>query len=44
MMGRLVRDEPFRAAILDGQRRRMERYAAQDLESALRAHLAPLLG
>jgi glycosyltransferase involved in cell wall biosynthesis len=44
MMGRLVRDEPFRASVLRGQRARLARYEERDLEAELRSHLAPLLG
>lgn len=43
MMGRLVGDEPFRAAVLNGQRERLKRYAGRDLSGELRGHLASLL-
>ncbi len=43
MMGRLAARGPLRDAVLLGQRRRLERYAAQDPEALLKAALAPLL-
>lgn len=44
MMDRLVRDLPFRQAIIDRQRERLARYRARNVEDALRARFAPLLG
>jgi glycosyltransferase involved in cell wall biosynthesis len=43
MMGRLTGDEDLRASVLEGQRQRLQRYEAQDLEAELRNCLAPLL-
>ena len=43
MMGRIVRDEPFRRGILDGQRRRIERYRNRNMENLLLDYLRPLL-
>lgn len=43
MMGRLVRDQALRGAVVEGQRARLKRYEERDLEAELRAHLAPLL-
>jgi len=43
IMGRVVHDSSLRNAVLDGQRRRMERYRRRDLGAELRGHLAPLL-
>ena len=43
MMGRIVRDEPFRHGILDGQHQRLERYRNQSLENLLQDYLKPLL-
>ena len=43
MMGRLVRDQAFRAAVIRGQRERLARYEKRDLGAELRQHLAPLL-
>ena len=43
MMGRLAGDAPLRAAVLEGQRARVARYAARNLGAELREHLAPLL-
>jgi glycosyltransferase involved in cell wall biosynthesis len=43
MMHRLVHDQPFRKAIIQGQRERLRRYEARDLPAELRAHLAPLM-
>lgn len=42
-IGRIVSDAPLRHAIREGQRARLARYRARDLESELRLHLAPLL-
>ncbi len=43
LMGRVVRDGEIRASILAGQRERIRRYAARDVETELRRLLAPLL-
>jgi glycosyltransferase involved in cell wall biosynthesis len=43
MMGRLAGDRALREAVLRGQRERLARYEARDLEGELRRHLAPLL-
>ncbi len=43
MMGHLVKDQALRAGVLSGQRDRIARYRARDLEGELRQHLAPLL-
>lgn len=43
MMGRLVRDVPFREAVVRGQNERIARMETRDLEAELRTHLAPLL-
>lgn len=44
MMGRLVKDQALRQAVLAGQRERLARFEGRDLASELRACLAPLLG
>ena len=43
MMGRLTKDQPFRNAVIQGQRERLKRYEKRDLAAELRQHLAPLL-
>lgn len=43
MMGRLVHDPSLRQAVLEGQRRRLERYRARDFAAELRGHLAPVM-
>lgn len=43
MMGRVAHDSAFRAAVIEGQRERLARHLARNLESELRQHLAPLL-
>ncbi len=43
MMGRLTKDQPFRSAVIQGQRERLARYETRNLEQELRDHLAPLL-
>ncbi|OVE76371.1 hypothetical protein BVX97_01145 [bacterium E08(2017)] len=43
MMGRIVKDKPFREAVLKGQQERIARYRNRDLEAELKTHLAPLL-
>ncbi|MFH0954081.1 MAG: glycosyltransferase [Verrucomicrobiota bacterium] len=43
MMGRLVRDQALRNAVIRGQRERLARFEKRDLEGELRACLAPLL-
>ena len=43
MRGRLVRDATMRDAVLAQQRERLDLYEHRDLETELRAHLAPLL-
>jgi glycosyltransferase involved in cell wall biosynthesis len=43
MLGRLVRDAGLRDAVLARQRERLDLYEQRDLETELRAHLAPLL-
>ncbi len=43
MLGRLVHDEALRDAVLARQRERLDLYENRDLETELRAHLAPLL-
>jgi glycosyltransferase involved in cell wall biosynthesis len=43
MLGRLVRDTSLRDAVLARQRERLDLYENRDLETELRAHLAPLL-
>ena len=43
MMGRLVRDQAFRMAVIRGQRERLARYEKRALGAELRAHLAPLI-
>jgi glycosyltransferase involved in cell wall biosynthesis len=43
MMGRLIKDQPFRNAVIQGQRERVARYEKRDLAAELRRHLAPLL-
>ena len=43
MMGRLVRDQSLRNAVIHGQRERLARYEQRDLAAELRKHLAPLL-
>lgn len=43
MMGRLVRDQALRNAVIQGQRQRLARYEQRDLAEELRQHLAPLL-
>lgn len=43
MMGRLIRDDALRGAVLRGQSARLDRYRARDLDRELRDHLAPLL-
>lgn len=44
MMGRMVRDNGFRSAIINGQQERLARYTRRDLALELKQHLAPLLG
>jgi glycosyltransferase involved in cell wall biosynthesis len=43
MMGRLVKDQPLRQAVLAKQRQRLKQYQSLDLERELREALAPLL-
>lgn len=43
MLGRLVRDEGLRDAVLTKQRERLDLYENRDLETELRSHLTPLL-
>jgi len=43
MLGRLVHDETLRDAVLAKQRERVDIYEHRDLETELRAHLAPLI-
>jgi glycosyltransferase involved in cell wall biosynthesis len=43
MMGRVVRDQEFRAAVIANQRKRLERYRQRNLLSELRQMLDPLL-
>lgn len=43
MMGRLAKDQPFRNAVIQGQRERLARYEKRDLAAELRRHLAPML-
>ncbi len=43
MMGRITSDDSFRQAVIAGQRERLARYRARDLESELRERLAPIL-
>jgi glycosyltransferase involved in cell wall biosynthesis len=43
MMGRLVRDDAFRGAVLRKQRDRLTAYEHRDLAGELKKHLAPLL-
>jgi glycosyltransferase involved in cell wall biosynthesis len=43
MMARLSEDSGLRAAVIAGQRNRLERYRARDLAAELAKHLAPLL-
>jgi len=43
MMGRLVRDQTLRGAVVDQQRARLARYLARDMEAELRDCLLPLL-
>ena len=43
MMGRVTRDEPFRATLLARQDARLAAFKARDLGRELRAHLQPLL-
>jgi glycosyltransferase involved in cell wall biosynthesis len=43
MVHRVATDQPFRNAVINGQRERLARYEAQDLEQQLRNHLEPLL-
>ena len=43
MMGRLVRDQALRNAVIQGQRDRLARYEQRDLAGELRRHLGPLL-
>ena len=43
MMGRLTKDQPFRNAVIQGQRERLARYEQRDLAAELRQHLGPLL-
>ena len=43
MMGRVVRDQPFRRGVIDGQRRRLEQYRNQNLGTLLMEYLKPLL-
>ena len=42
-LGEFTADTPLRAAVLAGQRARVERYTARDLPAELRQHLSPLL-
>jgi glycosyltransferase involved in cell wall biosynthesis len=44
LMAALCREAELRGRVLAGQRARMARYWARDLEAELRGHLAPLLG
>jgi glycosyltransferase involved in cell wall biosynthesis len=44
MMHRLISPGPFRESVLAGQRQRVARFRARDVEGELRAILAPLLG
>lgn len=43
MMGRLVRDQALRNAVIQGQRDRLARYEQRDLAGELREHLKPVL-
>lgn len=43
LMGKVVRDTALRAAIVNAQQARVERYLRRDLAAELHAHLAPLL-
>lgn len=43
MMGRMVKDQALRDAVIRGQRERLARYESRNLEQELRTHLAPLL-
>lgn len=43
MMGEIVRNKTFRDSIIDGQRKRMNRFRGLNLESELKKHLSPLL-
>lgn len=43
LMGMLCGNRDLRSAVIEGQRRRLERYARRNLESELRGHLEPLL-
>lgn len=43
MMGRVIRDGAFRAAVLDQQRARLQRYASRNMEAELREYLGPVL-
>lgn len=42
-LGRVVRDAPFRAAVLEKQRQRLNTYRNRDLDRELREALAPVL-
>lgn len=44
MMGRLTQRGPLREAVLHGQRERLKRYQARNLEQELKNALAPLIG
>jgi glycosyltransferase involved in cell wall biosynthesis len=44
MMGRIARDQAFRASLLMGQDKRVLQFKSRDLGQELLAHLAPLLG
>jgi len=43
MWGRVARPGPFRDAVLQGQKERMDRYTQRDLKRELQQHLEPLL-
>ncbi|MDD3605211.1 MAG: glycosyltransferase [Kiritimatiellae bacterium] len=43
MMGRVLRDEALRRAVIEGQRQRLQRYRSRDLAVELKGHLGPLL-
>ena len=44
MMGRLIKDQGLRAAVIEGQRARLARFEKRDLNGELRGLLAPVLG